>query len=445
MAKVHHRSPSKLTQTRPPVKEFSLTTPYESYPDEEPRPRSGVPDPVPRDRARSTDQTIPVQLSDPPPELFSPPYTTASTTAPTSYEPPPPEVVPVNGALDQASAREIVVPAVPDNPPPASAQARALSEMAPLPIPGAGQPRGNPVRIGLWGAGRAGKSTYLASLPLAGIQDPLGQWLVTGSDQAAAEYLNMSVSRLVVEKRFPRPNRVTEPVSWTFHYTPKPGMSGFMRPRKSDPMAFELFDPPGRFYHADAIAPEVVEHLASASGILYLIDPERPEDDRSFDHFFGTLNMLYSAMDRQGGLKRGRLRQYLAVCVTKFDDEQFFRRLVDTTDFVVQDPKGARLPRIPQHRAKEFFEWVCDRVLGGGASLVREAIGRFFHESRVQYFATSAIGFRLNSQGIFDFRDFSNVVAGSDPSDRMLRDRPRPINTLEPLVFLEQHVRSGKL
>ena len=105
-------------------------------------------------------------------------------------------------------------------------------------------------------------------------------------------------------------------------------------------------------------------------------------------------------------------------------------------------PDGHRLPRVPQERSREFFDWVCARVLGGSAGMVREGINAYFDPTRVQYFAPSSIGFRLNSNQVFDFRDFNNIQAIGQ--DITIRDRPRPINVLEPLIYLEQRIRSGR-
>ncbi|XVU22796.1 hypothetical protein ACQPZJ_36825 [Actinoplanes sp. CA-054009] len=350
----------------------------------------------------------------------------------------------------------INVPPIPmDTPaaPPPSNSNRTMTEPAPLPIPGGmrpGQVQDSTVRIGLWGSTRSGKSTYLAALPIAAMQGGHGSWVVAGTDDLAADYLNQSVNRLVVQRRFPRPNRVIEPISWTFHGTPPPAGWGraFFSKRRPVPdsvdFRLELHDPPGSFYENGRISEEAIEHLANANGLIYLMNPvlNRNEIQMNFEAFFSALQRLTTRMSASGQMDNGKLPHYVAVCVTKFDDEHLFRHVVSNTNFVRQDQDGQRLPRIPQERSAEYFAWVCERLLGGNTELVRSALSTHFHEDRINYFATSAIGFRLNSNNIFDFRDFRNTE--QIDGDTGLRGMPRPINVLEPLIFLERRIRAAR-
>ncbi|GAA3249485.1 hypothetical protein ACFO1B_52780 [Dactylosporangium siamense] len=353
------------------------------------------------------------------------------------------------------SSYQITIPSVPADPPP-GLPTRPMSEPAPLPIPGRGAAReDSTVRIGMWGSGRSGKSTYLASLPLAAMQGRHGTWLVAGTDEEAARYLNESVHRLAIERGFPRANRVIEPISWSFHGTPPPsgfgsflrrsGLAGRRNANSAVEFTLELFDPPGSFYATGRVDETALDHLANANGLIYLMDPviDAAVGEVSFQYFYGALQMLTSRLASTGQLVNGKLPHSVAVCITKFDDPTFFRHLVGSTGLVTQDPDGHRLPRVPQERAREFFDWVCARVLGGGAGMVQEALRAYFHEDKIEYFATSSIGFRLNQNQIFDFRDFTNVAERPDGMV-MIRDRPRPINVLEPLIFLERRIRADR-
>ncbi|GAA2385596.1 hypothetical protein [Dactylosporangium salmoneum] len=380
-----------------------------------------------------------------------PPVTSAppASSVPPSYTPPPATAVPRQSPPNEGL--RITLPNLPaDNPAPIPT--RTMSEPAPLPIPGSGGSRGDStVRIGLWGSSRSGKSTYLASLPLAAMQGRHGTWIVAGTDEAAAQFLNESVNQLAGARRFPAASTSMEGISWSFHGTPPPGgFNSILRSigvRRSAEVQFtlELYDPPGQYYRSNNVDPQALEHLANANGLIYLVDPvvDAQRGDESFQYFYGALQLLTARMAAEGRLVKGRLPHAIAVCVTKFDDEAFFRRLVAQTDLVTQDSDGHRLPRVPQERSQEFFDWVCARVLGGSAGMVQEGLQAYFHPDRIQYFATSSVGFRLNHNQIFDFRDFSNVAtrAGQQPE---VRDRPRPINVLEPLIFLEQRIRSGR-
>jgi len=352
--------------------------------------------------------------------------------------PPPPAPAPPSG-------RTIIVP--PASPPSLSdpVAAAGLAELPPLDVPPPERPA-LPIRIGLWGSSRSGKSTYLAALPVAAMSGRTGTFTVDGTSDVAADYLQAAVQRLVVERRFPLPTRATRPISWRFQgRMPVDGLFARILAHRREPVEFvlEVFDASGQTMQGDALDQQVMEILASSQGLIYLLDPLfDPTTDVSFNHFFGAVNRMRTQLQLTGQLQpNGRLPHHLAVCVTKFDDELLFRRLVGT-GLAVQDSDRERMPRVPDRRAREYFNWICDRVLGGGAQLVRNGIDANFAPERVRYFATSAIGFRLNRTGVFDFRDFRNVeMVGADST---LRDVARPINVMEPLIFLEQSIRHDR-
>jgi len=145
---------------------------------------------------------------------------------------------------------------------------------------------------------------------------------------------------------------------------------------------------------------------------------------------------------RRNGLVHGRLPHFLAVCVTKFDDPNIFipayhDRLIDI------DADG--LPRVPNHRAEEFFDWICGRIeqqaIDAGTAQLRDLIRSTFIEDRVRYFCSSSVGFYVGASGEVDLNDFQNfdLVNG----EWRIRGKVRPVNVLEPLVAIERRVRSG--
>lgn len=361
--------------------------------------------------------------------------------------PPPPPPPPPTYPDSYGATTPLPRPYPGEQPGPAYAGSLSEPEPEPVPLPVASARRATSIRIGLWGSGRAGKSTFLAALPLAAMQRSEDGWVVAGANQAAAEHLGHAVHRLAVERHFPPPTQGRQPLGLSFHGSPRTSARDrvwpMFRAARAEAVDFALEDLPGNHFQAGRIQPEAIDSLASAAGLLYLIDPlHDPANDPSFTHFFTALQFLTARMAEMGQLRHGRLPHHVAVCVTKFDDERFFRRLVTETDLVTQDPHYPRLPRVPQQRAAEYFDWICDRVLGSGAAMVREGLRTYFAPDRIAYFATSAIGFRLNRNQIFDFRDFRNVEV-VDRTPR-LRDRPRPINVLEPLVFLERRIRAER-
>jgi hypothetical protein len=301
------------------------------------------------------------------------------------------------------------------------------------------------IRIGIWGTSGSGKTTFLAALPVAAWNGRNGTWGVSTTSQEAAVYLNHVVQQLTVEQRCPVATLVMQPISWTFRGRPaRRGVLARLGVGRSEvDFTLELYDPPGAFYENGHVDPELIQSLSTTRGLLYLIDPTvGAANDQTFRGFFDALTQLNTRMAENGQLYHGKLPHFVAVCVTKFDDERLFRRLARETDFLVQDKDGERLPRIRPGKSKEYFDFVCDRMLGAQAALVRRALTAHFHPDRIEYFATSAVGFRLNSRREFDFADFANVrMAGGVAT---IRDTPRPVNVLEPLLFLEERIRSER-
>lgn len=108
--------------------------------------------------------------------------------------------------------------------------------------------------------------------------------------------------------------------------------------------------------------------------------------------------------------------------------------------WVVQDSTGSRLPRVPADQSAAFFRWICDEFRGSTARLVHDGLSNFFHPDRISYYATSAIGFRLNPQHVFDYRNYANVEVVD--GKRRICTAPQPINVLEPLTDLERRIRA---
>jgi len=100
------------------------------------------------------------------------------------------------------------------------------------------------------------------------------------------------------------------------------------------------------------------------------------------------------------------------------------------------------MPYLPDGHGEAFFDWVCRARQGQSAELVRNALRNFFHADHIEYFACSAVGFKLNPEGVFDYGDYSNVEQRDGRPH--IRSLVRPINVLEPLVGLERRIRAGR-
>jgi hypothetical protein len=308
-------------------------------------------------------------------------------------------------------------------------------ELDPLGIPTNAHVPQNAVQIGMWGQPESGKTTYLGALRIAAAQQQgrFGRWTVSGLDDLSSEFLVEQARTMTRLRQFPDASRAVETLRWAFH-----GQAPGRFLRRPVEFVLSVQDMPGEAFRQGAVMQRVVDHLARSRGLIYLFDPITL-NTANIDFFDQTLQMLSAAVGAGGRLHKGRLPQHLSVCVTKFDDPAFFGRAV-REGWVTQDSSAQRLPRVPDDRAEAFFDWVCHVLRRQGAPLIRDLIRANFHDARVRYFATSSVGFRLNRQQVFDFRDFRNVTVAADRS-RSIRDMVRPINVLEPLVSLERAMR----
>jgi hypothetical protein len=72
---------------------------------------------------------------------------------------------------------------------------------------------------------------------------------------------------------------------------------------------------------------------------------------------------------------------------------------------------------------------------------VVQVVKNRFAPDRMAYFATSAIGFRPGPDGTVNLDDCSNVELDGEPK---IIGELRPMNVLEPLIWLEDRIRSSR-
>jgi len=320
------------------------------------------------------------------------------------------------------------------------------------------------IRIGLWGAPGSGKTTFLAALNAAMLHAQSsgnGTWTVRGAGDAD-EFLVRNTNILTIQRRFPPASQVITQMSWRFN-----GDLGNSRlaGRVRVPLGgtryvefrLDLQDVPGGYYRYDAFGgwgdagqgaglsevdwEHIVQHLARCDALVYLFDPVREARyGDSFEFFQGTLQRVARRADEWGRLRGPRLPHHLAVCVTKFDHPTVFHRAVKA-GFVTQDSDDPMLPRVGHGHARQFFERVCKDLPGATAEFVKLAIETNFDAARVAYFVTSSVGFWVGQSGRVDLEDCFNV--NTVDGEEQIRGRVRPINVLEPLVWLQTKVSSA--
>ncbi|MFF7976094.1 hypothetical protein [Streptomyces sp. NPDC007905] len=301
------------------------------------------------------------------------------------------------------------------------------------------------VRIGVWGASGSGKTTFLGAVPIGAMQHQRRaqvNWVVAGMDPSSQEFLLDSVDQLVSQQQFPEATRAQRDLRWSFTGDAQ-GTGGFRRRQIS--FALEVIDLPGEAFNprsnqvAEDLHEQAVTHLSSCGGLVYLFDPllDANQQTASINYFYGMATQMAARVrDENRLLRNGRLPHHVSVCITKFDHPDVFEPAL-RAGWVTQEQVGA-IPRVPDHQARGFFDWICNSFRSGSARLVRDALGNFFHPDRMSYYATSAIGFRLNANHQFDYRSYVNV---EPDGERICSSPPTPINVIEPLMALEEGLR----
>ncbi|MFE2932321.1 hypothetical protein [Streptomyces sp. NPDC059278] len=324
----------------------------------------------------------------------------------------------------------VSMPAVPDSVP----------NPTPERIPSGG-PDADRIRIGLWGAPRSGKTTYLTALPLAAMQHQRhhdGGWNISGMTAEAGAFLSRGMDLLTRQRAFPEATMGVREMAWSIQGPKKKGKLGMSGRRPS--FVLDIQDAAGEvFGDGHPQQAQLVGQLARSHGLIYLFDPlgDAETATESFNFLQSTLTQLTAQVRNRQGLVDGRLPHYVSVCVAKFDHPDIFRPAVEA-GWVTQDTVGAQLPRVPAEQGEKFFRWMCDDFRGANARLVRDALHAYFDPRRISYYATSAVGFRLTPQHVFDYRDYVQPIEVDGMS--RLRTSPEPINVLEPLIDLEERI-----
>jgi hypothetical protein len=334
-------------------------------------------------------------------------------------------------------------------------------------------------RIGLWGAPGSGKTTFLAALQIAVNRAQDRNLMIFGVDDGSTDFLVDNTAMLTQQRRFPPATQLQQQMSWVLQLqTEVPARRRFGR-QVMTPVPLELnidlLDAPGREFAsvpgltddggqraaagsrnalgfdddeddgddgeaAGTVGAEdnLMDSMASCDGLLLLFDPIREwERGDAYNYFQGTLLRIAQRRMADRTQPGTKLPHYVAVCVTKFDEPDVYRRarINGYRSFAADDP--AMFPRVRDEDAEPFFAELCRRASRGDADLVRNALYRYFQPERVRFFITSAIGFYLGKRSSrFQEQDFQNAVREAD--EFRIRGPIHPINVVEPLVWLGQ-------
>jgi len=314
----------------------------------------------------------------------------------------------------------------------------------PSPPPSA-QPQQSTEGITMLGATQTGKTTFLAALQIALLRRPELGWSLTGDNPGSTQALVSFADRMTHEHLFPKATVAQiENYRWSLE-AEVPGAVkewhwwGFRRRPKYINIPLNLVDSPGGLadgsrLFGQAMAEHLVTNLAGSGGIVLFFDPTREfEYGDAFRHTHGVLTVLKS----QVGL-RGRLPHYVAVCITKFDEIKVLRS-AQMLRMVHYDPEKEEFPQVHGEYAREFFERLIRLSRSDNASLILPLLEQTFHEDRVRFYVTSAIGFYVDPwRRVFDADDYQNHIPGDQ--ENRIRGGVYPINVLEPVLWLGKNM-----
>jgi hypothetical protein len=334
-------------------------------------------------------------------------------------------------------------------------------------------------RVGLWGAPGSGKTTFLAALNIAVNRARNQDLMIFGVDDVSTDFLVQNTAMLTQERRFPAATELQQQMSWVLQLqTEVPVRRRFGRPTMTPvplELNIDLLDAPGRQFESvpgladddggrptrpsnelgfndddddddggdttGTVADEdsLMDSLASCDALLLLFDPIREwQRGDAYNYFQGTLLRIAQRRMADRTQPGTKLPHYVAVCVTKFDEPDVYRRarINGYRAFSTDDP--AMFPKVRDEDAERFFAELCREASRGDADLVPNALRRYFQPERVRFFVTSAIGFYLGRKSSrFQEQDFQNAVTEAGRQPR-IRGSIHPINVVEPLVWLGQ-------
>jgi hypothetical protein len=189
----------------------------------------------------------------------------------------------------------------------------------------------------------------------------------------------------------------------------------------------QMLDYPGGALGKEGQMPSyILKELSSCDGFLLLFDPESDSNK----HYLGrALETVWQEEQQHGGLESGRLRKWCAACVAKYDSPEVFLPMMDA-GLITEAVAGVPLP----DDSKNAFEFMSSREGG----YVSDRIKLHFHPQQTSYYMSSNIGFyKANPHGPVDLDDFANTYG--TPLEGQIRGPIRPINILEPLLWICLH------
>ncbi|MEV4801404.1 hypothetical protein AB0K18_15465 [Nonomuraea sp. NPDC049421] len=306
--------------------------------------------------------------------------------------------------------------------------------------------------IAMWGASGSGKTAFLAALSIA-LNRAGTSWRLVGENQASGAELIRLRNRLLDDRMFPDSTESLTYYNWLLIGAAE-SRRQWWRPWRTLPgraprIRLDFLDPRGGLYAEEQASVDketLVASLVRSRGLIYMFDPDRESRvGDAFKHLDQALNEVAGQMLVGEEFADGKLPHYIAVCITKYDDPRVLM-LADRWKLAEPDVSDdLRIPRVDEDRAREFFHRLCRHGRSHNAEMIVDLIETYFHKDRVRFFVTSSVGMYIDERRRrFDPDDFLNVI--DDPhKGLMIRGAVRPINVMEPVIWLGDMLSSRSM
>jgi hypothetical protein len=316
----------------------------------------------------------------------------------------------------------------------------------------------NAIKIGIWGGGGSGKTTFLAALRIALLKYAKStgtSWSINGLDEISPRsslFLEEN-TRYLQSMVFP-PGTLGAPATYTYEVNGSYPSDRVLEKAwnwltKSGHVQFNLdvFDYPGGYLITRDANDSLWEYLAGCDGLIYLFDPDPKKEETASESNFAylqrSLDMMRRVFERSGSraIERGRLPQHLAFCITKYDDVGVFKELEDR-GFIDLDGSDETLPPFLSD-PEGAFELIADE-------LTIQTVRAYFRKDRIKYFGTTSVGFYVEQQTRkVDMKRFSNIKVEQEEyvdeqgqtarrEIKSIKSKINPIGVIEPVLWLHR-------
>ncbi|TDE32977.1 hypothetical protein E1295_38745 [Nonomuraea mesophila] len=313
--------------------------------------------------------------------------------------------------------------------------------------------RGREPDIAMWGASGSGKTAFLAALSIALNKSRDAGWRLIGENPVSRTELAKLRNTLLQARTFPAPTEALTYYSWMIIGPPETRRRWWWPwtapPAKAPKIKLDFLDLRGDLYaesESNIDKQALITSLVRSRGLLYMFDPDREARvGDAFKHLDAALHEVAGRMLVGDEYADGKLPHYIAVCITKYDDPRVLRIAMEE-GFTERDPGDElRIPHVPADRVRDFFRLLCQESYDHNTETILDLIEAFFHKDRIRYFVTSSVGMFIDEElGRFDPDDFLNVIDNAG-GGLTIRGAVRPMNVMEPVIWLGGMLRPGAI